>query len=255
MSSTARTTPAYLLAGTRLILRPELRRFVVAPLLINTLLFIGMLLLALAYFNQLLAQLFAALPTWLGVLEWLLWPLFVLLLLFIFYFTFSLLNNLIAAPFNGFLSEKVACLVSNSEVAPAFTWQSVLTLIPSTLKRELHKLSYFLPRAVVLLVLSLIPGINLLAAPLWLLFGAWMTAVQYIDYPADNAQYNWQQMLAWLHQRRIQSLSFGICSYMGLLIPLVNLLVMPAAVAGATLFWLDVQKGAATAPQKTDSVF
>ena len=52
------------------------------------------------------------------------------------------------------------------------------------------------------------------------------TIYQYIDYPADN------------HKKRWQSLGFGGIVYLVLLIPVVNLLMMPAAVAGATLFWV-----------------
>lgn len=80
--------------------------------------------------------------------------------------------------------------------------------------------------------------VNIIAAPLWLLFGVWMMAIQYIDYPADNHKMSWQDMLAWLRHKRWQSLSFGAIVYLVLLIPLVNVLMMPAAVAGATLFWV-----------------
>jgi CysZ protein len=45
-------------------------------------------------------------------------------------------------------------------------------------------------------------------------------------------------MLAWLRQKRWQSLGFGGVTYLALLIPGVNVLMMPAAVAGATLFWV-----------------
>ena len=80
--------------------------------------------------------------------------------------------------------------------------------------------------------------VNLVAAPLWLLFGVWMMAVQYIDYPADNNKMSWQDMLAWLREKRWQSLSFGGITYAALLVPGLNILMMPAAVAGATLFWV-----------------
>ena len=60
----------------------------------------------------------------------------------------------------------------------------------------------------------------------------------YIDYPADNNKMSWQDMLAWLRQKRWQSLGFGGITYLALMIPLVNVLMMPAAVAGATLFWV-----------------
>jgi CysZ protein len=111
-------------------------------------------------------------------------------------------------------------------------------MVPRTLARELRKLGYFLPRAIGLFILSFIPVVNIIAAPLWLLFGVWMMAIQYIDYPADNHKLGWNEMLAWLRQKRWQSMSFGGIVYLVLLIPVVNILMMPAAVAGATLFWV-----------------
>ncbi len=60
----------------------------------------------------------------------------------------------------------------------------------------------------------------------------------YIDYPADNNKMSWQDMLAWLREKRWQSLGFGGVTYLALLIPGVNVVMMPAAVAGATLFWV-----------------
>src|SRR5690606_40379990 len=166
------------------------------------------------------------------------WPLFVALVLLIVFFTFTLLANLIAAPFNGFLAEKVEVVVRGEDPFPTFRWGELAAMVPRTLGRELRKLAYFLPRALALLILSLIPGVNVLAAPLWILFGIWMMAVQYIDYPADNNKLGWNEMLAWLREKRWQSLGFGGIVYLALLIPFVNILVMPAAVAGATLFWV-----------------
>jgi len=60
----------------------------------------------------------------------------------------------------------------------------------------------------------------------------------YIDYPADNNQMSWQDMIAWLRQKRWQCLGFGGVTYLALMIPFVNLVMMQAAVAGATLFWV-----------------
>ena len=111
-------------------------------------------------------------------------------------------------------------------------------MVPRTLSREMRKLGYFLPRAIGLFILSLVPVVNVVAAPLWLIFGVWMMAIQYIDYQADNNKMSWQDMLAWLRQKRWQSLGFGGVTYLALLIPGVNVLMMPAAVAGATLFWV-----------------
>ncbi|MCQ4347628.1 sulfate transporter CysZ [Pseudomonas stutzeri] len=230
--------PGYLAAGLRLILSPGLRLFVLLPLTVNLLLFVALVTLAVQQFGFWVEALMPSLPQWLAFLEYLLWPLFVALVLLIVFFSFTLLANLIAAPFNGFLAEKVETVVRGEDNSPPFSWAELLAMIPRTLGRELRKLAYFLPRALGLLVLSLIPGLNLLAAPLWLLFGIWMMAVQYIDYPADNHKMGWDDMLAWLREKRWQSLGFGATTYAALLVPGLNILLMPAAVAGATVFWV-----------------
>ena len=230
--------PQYLREGLKLVLSPGLRLFVLLPLLINLVLFVGLIYFAGHQFNLWVEALMPSLPSWLSFLNYVLWPLFVVLVALMVFFTFTMLANIIAAPFNGFLSEKVEAVVRGVDNSPPFSWAELAAMVPRTLARELRKLGYFLPRAIALLILSFIPVLNLIAAPLWLLFGIWMMAIQYIDYPADNHKLGWNEMLAWLREKRWQSMSFGGIVYLVLLIPVVNILMMPAAVAGATLFWV-----------------
>lgn len=230
--------PQYLREGLKLVLSPNLRMFVLLPLAINLLLFGGLIYFAGHEFSLWLDALMPTLPSWLSFLSYILWPLFVALLVLMVFFTFTLVANVIAAPFNGFLAEKVEVVVRGEDPFPAFSWGELMAMVPRTFGREMRKLGYFLPRAVGLFILSLIPVVNVVAAPLWLIFGVWMMAIQYIDYPADNNKMSWQDMLAWLRSKRWQSLGFGGITYLALLIPGVNVLMMPAAVAGATLFWV-----------------
>ncbi|MFI7857985.1 sulfate transporter CysZ [Pseudomonas promysalinigenes] len=230
--------PQYLREGLKLVLSPNLRMFVLLPLAINLLLFGGLIYFAGHEFSLWLDALMPTLPNWLSFLSYILWPLFVALLVLMVFFTFTLVANVIAAPFNGFLAEKVEVVVRGKDPFPAFSWGELVAMVPRTFGREMRKLAYFLPRAIGLFILSLIPVVNVVAAPLWLIFGVWMMAIQYIDYPADNNKMSWQDMLAWLRSKRWQSLGFGGITYLALLIPGVNVLMMPAAVAGATLFWV-----------------
>lgn len=234
--------PQYLREGFRLVLSPGLRRFVLIPLSINLLLFGALISLALQQFSGWADAFMPGLPQWLSFLEYVLWPLFVLLVLVIMFFTFTTLANIVSAPFNGFLSEKVEVVARGVDNSPPFRWGELAAMVPRTMHREMRKLAYFLPRALGLLILSFIPGVNIIAAPLWILFSIWMMAVQYIDYPADNNKLSWDAMLAWLREKRWRCLSFGGIVYLGLLVPVLNLLVMPAAVAGATLFWVREQQ-------------
>lgn len=238
MSVSALSGPEYLAAGFNMISRPGLRRFVIAPLLINLLVFAGLLWFAFSRFNGWVEHFMLALPGWLSFLNYVLWPLFVALVALIVFFTFTTLANLIASPFNAFLAEKVEIVARGQDPFPPFSWQELAIMAPRTLWRELRKLAYFLPRALGLLILSLIPGVNLIAAPLWLLFNIWMMAVQYIDYPADNNKVSWPRMLHWLRQHRWASLGFGGATYLAVMVPIFNLIAMPAAVAGGTLLWV-----------------
>ena len=230
--------PQYLREGLKLVLSPNLRMFVLLPLAINLLLFGGLIYFAGHEFSLWLDALMPTLPSWLSFLSYILWPLFVALLVLMVFFTFTLVANVIAAPFNGFLAEKVEVVVRGQDTFPPFSWAELVAMVPRTFSREMRKLGYFLPRAIGLFILSFIPVVNVIAAPLWLVFGIWMMAIQYIDYPADNNKMSWQDMLAWLRQKRWQSMGFGGITYLALLIPGVNVLMMPAAVAGATLFWV-----------------
>lgn len=238
MPIAALSGPQYLREGLRMVLSPGLRLFVILPVAVNLLLFGGLIYLALRQFDGWVDAFMPSLPDWLAFLQYVLWPLFVVLVVLIVFFTFTMLANIIAAPFNGFLAEKVETVARGVDSSPPFSWAELIAMLPRTLGREARKLGYFAPRALALLVLSFIPVVNLVAAPLWLLFGIWMMAVQYIDYPADNNKMSWAEMMVWLRQRRWKSLSFGAITYAALLVPGLNLLIMPAAVAGATLFWV-----------------
>ncbi len=238
MNAPVLSGPQYLREGLKLVLSPGLRLFVLLPLAINLVLFVGLIYFAGHAFSQWVDHLMPTLPSWLSFLNYILWPLFVALVVLMVFFCFTLVANIVAAPFNSFLAEKVEIVVRGKDDFPPFKWSELASEVPRTVSREMRKLGYFLPRTLALFVLSLIPVVNVVAAPLWLLFGVWMMAIQYIDYPADNHKMSWPDMLAWLRQKRWQSLGFGGIVYLVLLIPVVNLLMMPAAVAGATLFWV-----------------
>ncbi|MBO2928290.1 sulfate transporter CysZ [Metapseudomonas otitidis] len=238
MPAPALSGPQYLGEGLKLILRPGLRLFVLLPLTLNLLLFIALIGFAMREFSGWVDAFMPSLPDWASFLEYLIWPLFVALVVLLVFFSFTMIANIIAAPFNGFLAEKVEVVVRGQDDFPPFSWAELVAMVPRTVGRELRKLGYFLPRAAGLLILSFIPMVNLVSTPLWFVFGIWMMAVQYIDYPADNHKLGWNEMLAWLREKRWQSLGFGGSVYLALLIPFVNIVMMPAAVAGATLFWV-----------------
>jgi CysZ protein len=228
----------YLLEGLRLVRLPGLRRFVMIPLLVNSLLFAGLMFAAVSGFERLLDYLLGFLPEWLHWLQYLLWPLFAISALVVLAYSFTLIANLLAAPFNGVLAEAVEKHLTGQPLAQAGDWRALLADIVPSLLSELHKLGYFALRGLPLLLLFVIPGINLAAPLLWTLFGAWMLALEYGDYPMGNHGLKFRDQRPRLRARRMLALGFGLGVLGMTVIPVVNFLAMPVAVAGATALWV-----------------
>ncbi|KEA62425.1 Sulfate transporter, CysZ-type [Marinobacterium lacunae] len=235
----------YLGRGLAMLPQPGIRSFVLVPLLINILLFGGAIWLLMSQFGNWIDYLMQAwLPDWqwLDFLRYILWPLFALLVLVVVYYSFSIVANFIAAPFNGFLAEKVERQLRGDPLGNE-GWAEVIKMVPRALHRELAKLLYYLPRVLLLLVLSFIPVINLAMPVVWFLFGAWMMAIQYCDYPMDNNKVSFANMKGLLKSHRFTAVGFGSLVQFGMLIPLLNLIIMPAAVVGATIYWVEEYAG------------
>ena len=58
--------------------------------------------------------------------------------------------------------------------------------VPRALFRELRKVLYYVPMAVGVLILTIVPLFNAFAPLAWFLLGAWMMSLQFVDYPMDN---------------------------------------------------------------------
>ena len=209
------------------------------PLLINLVLFSSAFYYLYLQLEDLFAYINDFIPAMLSWLNFILWPLAIIVVLVVFSFLFSSVANWIAAPFNGLLAEKVECHLTG-QPAPEGTMADIIKDIPRTLSREWIKLKYYLPKAIGCLVLFLIPVVGQTVAPvLWFLFSAWMMAIQYCDYPFDNHKVGFNEMKSQLQQDRSSSLSFGFMVTIFSMIPIVNLVVMPVAICGATALYVD----------------
>jgi CysZ protein len=116
---------------------------------------------------------------------------------------------------------------------------AALLAVPRGIMRELLKLLYYLPMAAFVLIMSFIPVLNVVAPVLWLLLGAWMMSLQFIDYPMDNHQLSFADVKEAARARRLSSMGFGGIVAVCTGIPVVNFFVVPAAVVGATLLWCE----------------
>lgn len=231
----------YLIRGFGLIWQPGVKRFVIGPLLLNSLVFLLVFVWLYAKFVDWTERFSAWLPEWLNWAGGVLWLLFGLALVLSVAYLFTTVALLIAAPFNGLLAEQVEYRLSGM-TAPPLPWKRMLGEMWANVLRTLQTLLYFLRFGAPLLVLSLLPLFNLLAVPLWLLFSAWYLSIQYLDIPLSNHRIPFAQVRRWAAEQRLSSFGFGGLTLFCSMIPLLNLLVVPAAVAGATVFWVEQGK-------------
>jgi CysZ protein len=223
----------YFLQGFDLIRQPKLRPFVLIPLLVNLILFSVSFYFLFQQIDVWLLELEASLD-WLSWLVYIIKPLAFIVILLIFGFFFGAIANIIAAPFNGLLAEQTELLLNNKPL-PDMSIKDIILDIPRVLTRELKKIKYYIPRAIALLLLFFIPVVGQTVAPvLWFIFTAWMLAIQYADYTFDNNKVGFDEMRSELSANRMQSLSFGSIVALCQSIPIVNFIVMPIAVCGAT---------------------
>ena len=225
---------SYVLRGFGLMWRPGIRRFVLIPLLINILLFGAGTWAGIHYAHQWLQGL---LPSWLEWLNWILIPLLFIGLMLVAYFSFTIIANFIAAPFNALLAQKLEMQLTGKPTPEDDTslWQ--LTL--KTVAAEWRKFRYFLAYAIPLLLIWLVPGLNLLAPFLWFGFSAWMMTLQYIDAPAGNHMLEFEDQRRWLGTMPVTSFTFGTAMTGMSMVPVLNFLALPVGVCGATALWVE----------------
>ncbi|MEG9490354.1 sulfate transporter CysZ [Mannheimia indoligenes] len=226
----------YFIYGWKLLLQRQFLPFVIFPILINTLLMVGLIWAFFANIGELLALM---LPTWLEWLSFILIPLIFLMILVGFYFAFTTLANFVAAPFNALLAEKVELQLTGEPLGD-MSFGAMLKDVPRMLKREWQKMMYSIPRLIALFVLGFLPVVGQTIVPiLTFMFGAWLIAIQYCDYPFDNHKISFQRMRNALTQYRTLNFTFGALVSLFTMLPFVNLVVMPVAVCGATALWVN----------------
>lgn len=225
----------YFVQGLGLLVRPGIKRFVLIPLGINLLVFGVAIYVGIRQFGHWLELMESNLPAWLSWIDWLIWPLFIAFLVLVVFYTFGWVANLIAAPFNGLLAEKVERLLTGRPIEQESDrgrfWAE---LLPSLLD-EWGKLAYALLWTIPFLVLLLVPVIGPI---LWFIYTAWMLAVEYSDYPLGNHGLRFREIRQRLRERLALSLGFGAAVAGFSMLPGLNVLLMPAAVAGATALWV-----------------
>jgi CysZ protein len=234
----------YLFKAFPLLTQKGIRSYVVIPLLINIFFFSIGIYFGFSYFADYMEQFLDTSGLWswvaalVDVIKPLLYVIFGMALMILIFYTFSLMANIIAAPFNSLLAEATEKhLTGTSLEDDGGNFQTIIKEIIPTIIMEVKKLLYMILWSIPFLIMLFI--IPIIGPILWFLFTAWMMSLQYMDYPMANHQLNFSQQRHLQGKQRLFTMGFGGITMSASMIPFVNFLIMPTAVIAATLIWID----------------
>lgn len=152
-----------------------------------------------------------------------------------------LLSSIVAAPFNDALSEAVEAIVTG-EAPPPFSVKRMLADVARTVRLETLKvLVYAAIVGPMFLVSIFIPGVGTVVSIVAFVLTAIYLGIDYVDWPAARRDWSVGDRVSFARRKLPAVAGFGSGVWVLLFVPLVNLLFMPAAVAGGTLLFLALE--------------
>jgi len=210
----------------------ELWPYVWIPLLINIVVYAIVVGVGIYFYGDLMAYFMPTGEAWyIAILRFFAWIIFTLVIGLGIFFTFFIVASTIASPFNERLSAKYEELLTGRRVEEGLGMTAVIT---QEIKRLIVYVIIFGLLLFLTSMISFIPFINFTVPLLWLLFAVYVAAFEFISYVLDRRGLLLGRKLSYLRSRLLRCGGFGLATAWGMLIPIVNVAVIPCAVVGAT---------------------
>lgn len=228
-------------AARFLLKRPRLLKYLAIPFSINLLIFSLAVYFGIDLFEGLLEQYLPSGEAWYWVLlNYLAWIVAFLMTAVMVFFSFTVVGNLIASPFNELLSERTEELVSGRFADQPFSLQRFGTDARHAIGVELKKQMFFIVGMIALFMINLVPALGApvyaVLAPLFTLF---FLVIEYLGFVLMRKQLSFGKQQGYVLKKPVLMLGFGCGVFCLLAIPLLQFFCIPLAVVGATLLWCD----------------
>jgi len=234
---------SYLFKALPLLTQKGIKSFVIIPLIINVFFFSIGIYFGFSYFGEYMEKMLDTSGLWdwvAAIVEFikpLLYILFGVTLFVLIFYTFSIVANIIASPFNSLLAEATEKHLTGKTMDDSDGFKKIMKELIPTILMEIRKLIYMLLWSIPFLIMLFV--IPIVGPIIWFLFTAWMMSLQYMDYPMGNHKLKFSEQRTLQAKQRLFSLGFGGVTMGAAMIPFVNFIVMPTAVIAATMIWVD----------------
>ncbi len=221
----------------------RLAKYVFTPFLINLIIFSAGFFIFIFKLDSFLSYIPRQDAWYFGVLYYFLAAVLIITFLVIAFYLFTIVGNIIASPFNCVLSEKVEELEAHKKIETHTTLKSTLADARRAIATELKRLIIFILIFIPILIINFIPVIGqVLYFILMLLYTWYALAFTFMDYILDRKVRKFREKNRIIFSRFSCSLGFGAVCFIVGLIPIINLVLIPVCVTGASLMYLREYK-------------
>jgi len=220
---------------------PRLLQYILIPFIINLVVFTGAVSLGLDFFGNTVVAYIPQGDTWYwAVLYWFLWVVAVLLTAVLVFFSFTVVGNLLASPFNDLLSERTEEVLSGRSNNEPFALGRFIREAWQTVLMEAKKMWIFVVAMVFIVPLNLFPGIgNSIYTVLAICLTLFFLCFEYLGFIMVRKRQFFREQKNFIFARKFLMLGFS-CGVMAILaIPFFQMLCIPLAVIGATRLWCE----------------
>ena len=219
--------------------RPKLWILVMIPLIINLVIFISLISWGFSEFAQTLEGWLEGNQAWYWTaLRWTARIFFWLVILVVVYFIFTPVSLLIAAPFNDFLAERVERAFGFQIEDNRFFLKALLVEAAYSIYSTAKTLLLFSVVFLMLLPLNFVPvGGSIAYAAAAFLWAMWCSALEFTSYAADRRHIRFRDRWQLLRHHAAAALGFGLVTVLLLMIPFLNILIVPVSAVGGTMLF------------------
>jgi len=158
-----------------------------------------------------------------------------LLTLFVCYLLFTILGNIVTAPFNEEISQRVEEIVTGKTEHKMGFWEDAYISI----KGEVQKLIFYLLILLLIFILNFVPVIgSVFSAILGFIFSCYYNSLDFLDYPMTRKKMRFRDKLKVTSSGRLVTYGFGLTAFLLMFLPVINVFMKPIlVVSGTSLFY------------------